>query len=56
MRAFVRRDDKRAQSLREAGAEVFVGDLLKLADVAAALKGATERSGAKHDATRWPTE
>jgi uncharacterized protein YbjT (DUF2867 family) len=39
VRAFVRRDDERAQSLREAGAEVFVGDLLKLADAAAALKG-----------------
>ena len=26
VRAFVRRDDERAQSLREAGAEVFVGD------------------------------
>jgi hypothetical protein len=39
VRAFVRRDDERAQSLREAGAEVFVGDLLKFADVAAALKG-----------------
>ncbi|MFI7505061.1 NAD(P)H-binding protein [Streptomyces sp. NPDC049687] len=39
VRAFVRRDDERAQSLREAGAEVFVGDLLKLADVAAALQG-----------------
>ncbi|MDX3458919.1 NAD(P)H-binding protein [Streptomyces sp. ME02-8801-2C] len=39
VRAFVRRDDERAQSLREAGAEVFVGDLFKLADVAAALKG-----------------
>jgi len=39
VRAFVRRDDERAQSLREAGAEVFVGDLLTLADVTAALKG-----------------
>ncbi|MDX2733800.1 NmrA family NAD(P)-binding protein [Streptomyces caniscabiei] len=39
VRAFVRRDDERAQSLRAAGAEVFVGDLLKFADVAAALKG-----------------
>lgn len=39
VRAFVRRDDERAQSLREAGAEVFVGDLLKIADAAAALKG-----------------
>ncbi|MFJ8657174.1 NAD(P)H-binding protein [Streptomyces rochei] len=39
VRAFVRRDDERAQSLRESGAEVFVGDLLKFADVAAALRG-----------------
>jgi len=39
VRAFVRRDDERAQLLREAGAEVFVGDLLKIADAAAALKG-----------------
>ncbi len=39
VRAFVRRDDERAHSLRQAGAEVFVGDLLNIADVAAALKG-----------------
>jgi uncharacterized protein YbjT (DUF2867 family) len=39
VRAFMRRDDERAQSLREAGAEVVVGDLLRPADVAAALKG-----------------
>jgi NAD(P)H-binding len=39
LRAFVRRDDERAHSLRQAGAEVFVGDLLNIADVAAALKG-----------------
>jgi uncharacterized protein YbjT (DUF2867 family) len=39
VRAFVRRDDERAQSMREAGADVFVGDLFKPADVAAALKG-----------------
>jgi uncharacterized protein YbjT (DUF2867 family) len=39
VRAFVRRDDDRAHSLRRAGAEVFVGDLLDIADVAAALKG-----------------
>src|SRR5205823_8883938 len=38
-RAFVRRDDERAQSLREAEAEVFLGDLLNIADVTAALKG-----------------
>lgn len=39
VRAFVRRDDERAEALRKVGAEVFVGDLLKVADVAAALKG-----------------
>ncbi|QYN33867.1 NAD(P)H-binding protein [Pseudonocardia sp. DSM 110487] len=39
VRAFVRRDDERAHSLRQAGAEVFVGDLLNIADVTAALKG-----------------
>jgi NAD(P)-dependent dehydrogenase (short-subunit alcohol dehydrogenase family) len=39
VRAFVRRDDERADSLRRAGAEVFVGDLLTIADVTAALKG-----------------
>jgi len=39
VRAFVRTDDHRAASLRHAGAEVFVGDLLNVADVAAALRG-----------------
>jgi uncharacterized protein YbjT (DUF2867 family) len=39
VRAFVRRDDERAHSLRQAEAEVFVGDLLNIADVADALKG-----------------
>ncbi|MET7518286.1 NAD(P)H-binding protein [Streptomyces sp. NPDC005373] len=39
VRAFVRQDDERADSLRQAGAEVFVGDLLNIADVTAALKG-----------------
>jgi len=39
VRAFVRQDDERADALRRAGAEVFVGDLLNLADVAAALQG-----------------
>jgi uncharacterized protein YbjT (DUF2867 family) len=39
VRAFVRRDDERAEALRGAGAEVFVGDLLNVADGAAALKG-----------------
>lgn len=39
VRAFVRTDDHRAESLRAAGADVFVGDLLNVADVAAALTG-----------------
>jgi NAD(P)H dehydrogenase (quinone) len=39
VRAFVRTDDHRAASLRQAGAEVFVGDLLNVADVATALRG-----------------
>ncbi|EFL27503.1 conserved hypothetical protein [Streptomyces himastatinicus ATCC 53653] len=39
VRAFVRRDDERAHALRQAGAEVFVGDLLNIADVTAALQG-----------------
>ena len=39
VRAFVRKDDERAQALRQLGADVFVGDLLNVADIAAALKG-----------------
>ena len=39
VRAFVRRDDDRARALRQAGAEVVVGDLLNVAQVTAALKG-----------------
>jgi uncharacterized protein YbjT (DUF2867 family) len=39
VRAFVRRDDERAEALRRAGAQVFIGDLLNVADVAAALNG-----------------
>lgn len=39
VRAFVRSDDARAQALRDIGAEVFVGDLLNLADVVQALRG-----------------
>lgn len=39
VRAFVRTDDHRAESLRQAGADVFVGDLLNIADVTAALRG-----------------
>ncbi|MFF2522024.1 NmrA family NAD(P)-binding protein [Streptomyces liangshanensis] len=40
VRAMVRSDDERARELREAGAEVVLGDLLDLRDVRAALKGA----------------
>lgn len=39
VRAFVRSDDDRAEALRQIGADVFVGDLLNLADVVQALKG-----------------
>ena len=39
VRAFVRRDDHRARRLREAGAEVFVGDQYALADVRRAMGG-----------------
>ena len=37
VRAFVRRDDDRASRLREAGAEIFVGNLLSLADMRKAM-------------------
>ncbi|MGW5586712.1 NmrA family NAD(P)-binding protein [Streptomyces sp. NPDC003857] len=39
VRALVRKDDARAQELREAGAEVVFGDLLDLREVRAALDG-----------------
>jgi uncharacterized protein YbjT (DUF2867 family) len=39
VRALVRRDDHRAQALRELGAEVVIGDLTKLADVHRAVNG-----------------
>lgn len=39
VRAFVRRDDDRAQALRSTGARVFVGDLTNPKDVVAALQG-----------------
>lgn len=39
VRAFVRADDERADTLRRAGADVFVGDLLNVADVVRALQG-----------------
>src|SRR3954451_4255580 len=37
VRAFVRRDDERADALRRAGAEIFVGDLTRTEDVAPAV-------------------
>jgi NAD(P)H dehydrogenase (quinone) len=39
VRALVRKDDERAERLRDKGAEVVFGDLLNLRDVRAALKG-----------------
>ncbi|WP_346840128.1 NAD(P)H-binding protein [Microbulbifer sp. SAOS-129_SWC] len=39
VRALVRREDERSEALREMGAEVFVGDLTRAADVARALEG-----------------
>jgi NAD(P)H dehydrogenase (quinone) len=39
VRAMVRKDDERAQQLRDNGTEVVLGDLLNLRDVRAALKG-----------------
>jgi uncharacterized protein YbjT (DUF2867 family) len=39
IRAFVRKDDHRAQELRALGAEIFVGDLLDAHDVFEAVKG-----------------
>jgi uncharacterized protein YbjT (DUF2867 family) len=38
VRAFVRRDDERAEVLRQAGAELFVGDLTRPEDAARALE------------------
>ena len=37
VRAFVRRDDERADALRRAGAEIFVGDLTRTEDIARAV-------------------
>ena len=39
VRAFVRREDERAEALRAIGAEVVVGDLTRAGDVARALEG-----------------
>ena len=37
VRAFVRRNDARSETLRKAGAEIFVGDLFDLSDLQSAL-------------------
>lgn len=39
VRAFLRRDDHRAERLRSAGAEIFVGDQFALADMRQAMQG-----------------
>jgi uncharacterized protein YbjT (DUF2867 family) len=39
VRAFIRRDDQRARRLKEAGAELFLGDQFALADMRRAMKG-----------------
>lgn len=39
VRAFVRSDDHRAQALRKAGAEIFVGDLYSITDMRKAMVG-----------------
>jgi len=41
VRALVRKEDQRAQNLRDLGAEVMVGDMLNLNDMRRALKGVT---------------
>jgi NAD(P)H dehydrogenase (quinone) len=41
VRALARREDQRAQDLRDLGAEVVIGDVLNLNDVRKAIKGAT---------------
>ncbi len=41
VRALARKEDERAQKLRDLGAEVFIGDMLNLHDVREAVKGAT---------------
>ena len=41
VRALARREDQRAQDLRDLGAEVVIGDMLNLNDMRKALKGAT---------------
>ncbi|HZY62376.1 MAG TPA: NmrA family NAD(P)-binding protein [Edaphobacter sp.] len=41
VRALARREDQRAQDLRNIGAEVVIGDMLNLSDMRKALKGVT---------------
>jgi NAD(P)H dehydrogenase (quinone) len=42
VRALARKEDQRAQNLRDLGAEVMVGDMLNLNDMRRALKGVTD--------------
>jgi uncharacterized protein YbjT (DUF2867 family) len=39
VRALVRKDDERAQRLRNSGAEIVLGDMLSLRDIRAAIAG-----------------
>src|SRR3982074_861394 len=41
VRALARKEDQRAQDLRDLGAEVVIGDMLNINDVRKAIKGAT---------------
>ncbi len=40
VRALARKEDHRAQGLRDLGAEVVIGDMLNISDVRQAIKGA----------------
>src|SRR5262245_39107509 len=37
--AFVRREDERSKAIKELGAEIVLGDMLKIEDVRRAMKG-----------------
>lgn len=59
VRAFVRRDDDRAEALRKAGAEVIVGDLLNHDDAIRAAEGMTgayENSQILRECVRQPVD
>lgn len=52
VRAFVRRDDHRAKRLRDAGAEIFVGDQFSITDMRSAMDGVQR---AYHCAPSFPS-